>query len=88
MLFRSCRPFVIGRLGTVAQKLMKLFEDVSDGTCPASGWSWPSFSNPVAMTDWRRVNDDCASLPPLPPETALAEGWNKGCEMSDSADKA
>ena len=32
-----CRPFVIGRLGTVAQKLMKLLEDVRDATWPASG---------------------------------------------------
>ena len=34
-----CWPFVIGRLGTVAQKLMKLFVDVSEATWPASGWS-------------------------------------------------
>jgi len=27
-----CFPFVIGRLGTVRQKLMKLFVDVSDAT--------------------------------------------------------
>lgn len=31
-----CWPLVMGRLGTVAQKLMKLFEDVKDATCPAS----------------------------------------------------
>ena len=30
-----CWPFVIGRLGTVAQKLMKLFDDVREGTWPA-----------------------------------------------------
>jgi hypothetical protein len=27
-----CFPLVIGRLGTVRQKLMKLFEDVNDAT--------------------------------------------------------
>ena len=37
----------------VAQKLMKLFDDVRDATWPAVGVSWPSFSKPVAMTDWR-----------------------------------
>ena len=47
-----CLPFVIGRLATVAQKLMKLFVDVSEATWPAVGWSWPSLANPVAITDW------------------------------------
>ena len=49
--------FMSGRLGTVAQKLMKLFEDVSEGTWPATGTFCPSFSNPVAMTDARRVSE-------------------------------
>ena len=50
-------PFVSGRLGTVAQKLMKLFEDVSEGTWPAAGMSCPLFSNPVATRDERRVSE-------------------------------
>lgn len=33
----TCRPLVMGRLGTVAQKLMKLLEEVSEATCPAVG---------------------------------------------------
>ena len=52
-----CWPFVIGRLGTVAQKLMKLFVEVSEATCPAVGWSWPSLANPVAITESRSVNE-------------------------------
>lgn len=36
-----CCPFVMGRLGTVAQKLMKLFEDVREATCPAVGLQNP-----------------------------------------------
>lgn len=34
-----CSPLVILRLGTVRQKLMKLFVDVSEPTCPAVGTS-------------------------------------------------
>ena len=37
-----CVPLVMGRLGTVRQKLMKLFVDVRDGTWPATGVCWPS----------------------------------------------
>ena len=45
-----CLPLVMGKLGTVRQKLIKLLLDVKDFTCPAAGTSWPSFSNPVAST--------------------------------------
>lgn len=34
-----CLPLVIGRLGTVRQKLMKLFFDVKEATWPAVGTS-------------------------------------------------
>ena len=61
-----CSPFVIFRFGTVAQKLMKLFVDVADATWPASGWSWPSFAKPVAMTELRRVSELWASPPAAP----------------------
>jgi hypothetical protein len=56
-----CWPFVIGRLGTVAQKLMKLFPEVKDATWPASWTAWPSFKNPVAITELRRVSEFWAS---------------------------
>lgn len=45
-----CLPFVMGRFGTVKQKLMKLFVDVKDGTCPSVGTSWPLLANPEAIT--------------------------------------
>lgn len=32
-----CWPLVIGSLGTVKQKLIKLFDEVSDATWPAAG---------------------------------------------------
>lgn len=51
----------MGLPGTVAQKLMKLFPEVSEGDCPATGGCWPLFSKPVAMTDCKRVNELCAS---------------------------
>ena len=82
-----CWPLVMGRLGTVAQKLMKLFGDVSEGTWPAVGWSWPSFSKPVAITDWRSVSDCWGSLL-LPPAAAVPEACVRRCDMSDPADKA
>lgn len=52
-----CLPLVIGRLGKVRQKLMKLFDDVSEATWPASGVSWPLLSNPVAITLGSKVRD-------------------------------
>jgi len=45
-----CLPLVRGKLGTVKQKLMKLFDEVSDATWPAVGVSWPFCSKPAAMT--------------------------------------
>lgn len=45
-----CLPLVMLRLGTVRQKLMKLFVDVSDLTCPGEGTSWPFLANPFAIT--------------------------------------
>ena len=48
-----CWPLVIGRFETVAQKLMKLFVDVSEATWPASATSWPLFAKPLAMTESR-----------------------------------
>lgn len=33
----TCFPFVKGKFGTVAQKLMKLFFDVADATWPSVG---------------------------------------------------
>jgi len=57
----TCLPFVRGRLGTVAQKLIKLFPDVREATWPGSAWDWPSFRKPFAMTLGRRVNDFCGS---------------------------
>ena len=68
-----CLPFVIGRLATVAQKLMKLFVDVADATWPAVGWSWPSFSKPVAMTLGSSVSDDWGSPLLLLPPAAAAD---------------
>ena len=35
--FESCLPLVRLTLGKFAQKLMKLFVDVSDATCPGVG---------------------------------------------------
>jgi len=52
-----CWPFVIGKFGTVAQKLMKLFVDVREATWPASGVAWPLFAKPLAMTEGSRVKD-------------------------------
>ena len=52
-----CWPLVMGRLGTVAQKLMKLFVDVADATWPAVAFAWPFCAKPVAMTDWRSANE-------------------------------
>ena len=34
-----CLPLVIGKLETVKQKLIKLFVDVNEATCPAVGTS-------------------------------------------------
>lgn len=65
-----CLPLVMGKLGTVRQKLIKLLLDVKDFTCPAAGTSWPSFLNPVARTRGSRVKD-VWGLPP-PPGAALA----------------
>lgn len=52
-----CLPLVIGRFGTVAQKLMKLFPEVREATWPASATDWPLLRNPVARTDWLRVRE-------------------------------
>ena len=46
---------MIGRLGTVKQKLIKLFVDVSEATCPATGGSWPSVWKPLAITRGSRA---------------------------------
>ena len=60
----------------MAQKLMKLFEEVRDGTWPATGTSCPLFSNPVATSDERRVSDVWGSLlvaaAPFPTELSPA----------------
>ena len=64
-----CLPLVMGRVGTVAQKLMKLLLEVREATWPASTTSCPFLAKPVAMTELSRVRDDCASPPsaaPLP----------------------
>ena len=34
-----CWPLVMGKLGTVKQKLMKLLLEVREATWPAVGWS-------------------------------------------------
>ncbi|KAH9856295.1 hypothetical protein C2E23DRAFT_810932 [Lenzites betulinus] len=52
---------------------MKLFDEVADATWPAAGTSWPSFSNPVAMTELRSVSDDWASAPAPVPVLPAAE---------------
>ena len=57
----SCRPSVSGRWGTVAQKLMKLFGEVSDGVWPGVGVLWPSFRKACEITDSRSVCDFCGS---------------------------
>ena len=44
-----CFPLVIGWF-VVAQKLIKLFDDVKEGTWPASATAWPFCSKPVAIT--------------------------------------
>eukprot|EP00753_Platysulcus_tardus_P019083 PLAT7048.2.p2 GENE.PLAT7048.2~~PLAT7048.2.p2 ORF type:complete len:216 (+),score=6.72 PLAT7048.2:124-771(+) len=71
-----CCPLVIGSCGTVAQKLMKLLEEVLEATWPAAGWDWPSFWKPVAITDLSRVNDDwsasAAALLPVEPVPVAA----------------
>ena len=43
--FGSCLPSVRLTLEKLAQKLMKLFVDVSDATCPGVGVDWPSWAN-------------------------------------------
>src|SRR5882762_6609981 len=63
----TCWPFVMGWF-VVAQKLIKLFDDVREATCPATFVAWPSCSKPLARTDGSRVKDVCGS----PPEPAFA----------------
>jgi len=58
-----CLPLVRGRLGTVRQKLMKLLEEVKEGTCPASGTSCPLSSKPTEITAGSRVRE-VWGLPP------------------------
>ena len=58
-----CWPLVMGRFGTVAQKLMKLFVDVADATWPAVAFAWPFCAKPVAMTDWRSANRERGRTP-------------------------
>ena len=68
-----CRPFVRGLPSWVAQKLMKLLEEVREGTWPASGTFCPSFSKPVAMTELSSVSEDWTSAPPAAlPAAALS----------------
>lgn len=62
----------MGRLGTVKQKLMKLFDEVADATWPAVGTCWPSDSKPVAMTFGSRVSELWGSLS-LPPAAAVED---------------
>lgn len=62
----------MGRLGTVKQKLMKLFDEVADATWPAVGTCWPSDSKPVAMTFGSRVSELWASPPAAAVEDAAA----------------
>ena len=57
----TCWPFVSGRFGTVAQKLMKLFFDVALATWPAAGVCCPSFSKPVCTRDGSRQSESCRS---------------------------
>jgi len=85
--FFTCVPFVRGKL-TVAQKLMKLLEDVAEAISPASGLNSlvPLSSKPVLIRELSSVNDDCASVELLPgvevtfvaveaePEVAVAAG--------------
>lgn len=42
----------------MAQKLMKLLEEVKDETWPAVALAWPSCSNPVARTEESRTTND------------------------------
>jgi hypothetical protein len=65
-----CLPLVIGTPGAVRQKLMKLFVEVSDGTWPGVGWSWPSSAKPAATTLGSSVKEVCGSI--LPASWGLA----------------
>jgi hypothetical protein len=55
-----CWPFVMGRLGAVRQKLMKLLVDVNEATCPKyqvhNASDYETYDNhknlPAAGTDW------------------------------------
>jgi hypothetical protein len=62
-----CLPLVRGSCGTVRQKLIKLFDEVADATCPAVGTSCPLFSKPTEITAGSRVREVCGS----PPATVL-----------------
>jgi hypothetical protein len=48
-----CFPFVIGRLGTVRQKLIKLFVDVKDATWPGK-WVGENIDLVQQSTDQRQ----------------------------------
>jgi hypothetical protein len=52
-----CLPLVIGKLGTVRQKLMKLFVEVREGTCRSAGTSCPSLLKPGAMAAGSRAKN-------------------------------
>lgn len=55
--FLICLPLVIGKLGTVRQKLMKLFVEVREGTCPSAGTSCPLLLKLEAMTAGSRARN-------------------------------
>ena len=66
-----CFPFVFCLPGTVRQKLMKLFVDVMDASCPAVGVSWP-VSEKSKVFDGSIVSDVCASPPAAAALVAVA----------------
>lgn len=80
--FLSCWPLVMGRSGSVAHQLMKLFVDVSEATSPASVLFVfrPFCEKFVAITEDKRVNDVWALLELVKPEPDEAVG----VEVSDA----
>lgn len=61
--FVICLPLVSWKLGLSRQKLIKLFVDVSDATCPGSeGSTEPFWANPGAITAGSSVRDVCAAV--------------------------
>ena len=74
--FLSCWPLVMGRSGSVAQKLMKLMEDVSEATSPASDVFVfrPFCAKFAAITEDRRVKEVWAPLELVDPTQGEAVG--------------